>query len=122
MLINLSNHPATDWPVGQKTAATQFGEIRDIPFPNIPPDWDTEPVKTLAYEYLDRIKLIERETGSKPVVHIAGEPVFCFFLIQMLLKENILCITSTTERIVEEESNIKTTIFKFKRFRKYSDV
>ena len=121
MLINLSNHPSSKWDETQLYEANrQFGTVDDVPFPNIPPDWDTEEVKTLAREYFEKIKFTEKEKGEKPVIHITGELVFCFILIQMLLKGGYDCITSTTERIVTEVNNVKTTVFKFKRFRNYS--
>jgi hypothetical protein len=117
MLINLSNHPSLKWDKPQLDAATQFGEILDISFPNISPDWDVAQVEELACDYFKQIKSMAKAWKEKPVIHIAGEPVFCFLLIQMFLKEKFPCITSTTERIVREDGNIKTTIFKFKQFR-----
>jgi hypothetical protein len=122
MLINLSNHPSTKWDKSQLDAATQFGEIRDISFPNISPDWDVAQVKELACDYFKQIKSMAKGWKEKPVIHISGEPVFCFLLIQMLLKEKFSCITSTTERIVREDGNTKTTIFEFKQFRKYEEM
>ena len=120
MLINLTNHPSSSWSISQReTTSLQFGTIRDIPFPNIPPDWNTEDVETLAKEYFEQITSITNETGEKPVIHIAGEPVFCFILINMLLDANFSCVTSTTERIVIEENNVKTATFMFKQFRSY---
>lgn len=120
MLINLSNHPSSKWGEAQRnTAWQQFGDIQDMPFPNITPDWDTDEVETHAGEFYGRIKEIEIEIGEKPVIHITGEITFCFLLIQMLLNDGFRCITSTTERIVKEENGIKTSEFKFKRFRNY---
>jgi len=121
MLINLSNHPhKSKWDHTQLNAANQqFGEIEDIQFPNIQPDWDVAQIETLAREYYEQIKTKENTTKEKPVIHITGELVFCFSLIQMLLKDGFRCITSTTERIVKEENNEKTTVFMFKKFRDY---
>ncbi|MDR0612493.1 MAG: hypothetical protein LBG45_03230 [Dysgonamonadaceae bacterium] len=48
-----------------------------------------------------------------------GEPVFCFLLAQLLLNANITCFTSTTERIVVEKDGMKTSEFRFGRFREY---
>ena len=120
MLINLSNHPSSKWDVKQLNEAyLLFGTVQDESFPNIPPDWDMEQVETLACEYFEKIKSIEKETGAKPTIHITGELVFCFVLIQMLLKDGFRCITSTTERIVKEENNVKITVFNFIKFRNY---
>jgi hypothetical protein len=119
MLINLSNHPSSKWDEAQQKAAASFGKILDISFPSIPPEWDTDQVEILARKYLEQIKAIDLESTERPVVHIAGELVFCYLLIQLLLKEQFLCVTSTTERIVKEEKNVKTTRFEFIKFRAF---
>lgn len=119
MLINLSNHPSKNWETAQIEAASQYGEIIDITFPNIPPYWDTVQVEKLSKEYFKHIKEIKKTEKEKPVIHIAGEPVFCFLLINILLKEDYIVFTSTTERIVEKINNEKISVFKFKKFRKF---
>lgn len=41
MLLNLSNHPSSLWCDEQKKAAeTLFGEIVDLPFPQVDPNGD----------------------------------------------------------------------------------
>jgi len=113
MLINLTNHPSSAWGEEQRNAAIQqFGAIEDMCFPNIPPDSDTKEVEALAAAKYAEIKLKEAELGEKPVIHVAGEQVYCFLLIQLLLKDGFRCITSTTER---DENKV----FHFKRFRRY---
>jgi hypothetical protein len=119
MLINLSNHPSVNWMPEQITTAQSFGKIVDIPFPAIPPDWDTEKVILMAHEYLDKCKQLLNSKNETSAVHLAGEPIFCFVLAQLLLKENITCLASTTERIVTEKNGIKTSEFRFRCFRKY---
>jgi hypothetical protein len=119
MLINLSNHPSTNWQPEQLAAAQSFGEVVDLPFPSIPPEWDTEKVANMAYEYLDKCKLLFHSKNANNVVHLAGEPIFCFVLAQLLLKENIVCLTSTTQRIVTEKNDMKTSEFRFGCFREY---
>ncbi|MEM3373490.1 MAG: hypothetical protein QXF76_04715 [Candidatus Anstonellales archaeon] len=52
-------------------------------------------------------------------VHVMGEMTFSFALVALLLKENVECVDSTTERIVYEENNLKTVEFNFVKFRKY---
>lgn len=37
MLINCSNHPSRLWGDPQKEAAKVYGEIMDIPFPQVNP-------------------------------------------------------------------------------------
>lgn len=120
MLINLSNHPSQNWESTQLEEASEYGKIIDIPFPNIPSQWDTQQIERLAKEYFNRIKEVENTEKEKPVIHIAGEPVFCFLLINRLLKYKYQVLTSTSERISEEEDGVKKSTFKFERFRRYT--
>jgi hypothetical protein len=119
LLINLSNHPSVSWQQPQLEAASVYGEIVDLSFPVISPDWDTAEVETVVREYSDKCKQLLYERSGQSAVHLAGEPVFCFLLAQLLLKENITCLTSTTERIVAEENGTKISEFRFGRFREY---
>ena len=118
MLINLSNHPHSKWDTPQLQAASKYGDILDLPFPTIPATLDTSELIVMAIEYLkkcDEIASIYQHT----VVHIAGEPVFCFLLIQLLLKNGYTCITSTSERVVTENGNKKISTFVFNQFRNF---
>lgn len=121
MLINLSNHPLSTWTEKQiETADKIYNQIIDLEFPLIPPDADEGTVTVLAEDYKNIC--IERLSTSKDknnAVHIMGEMTFCFALVSLLLKENIECIASTTERLVTEENDIKTSKFDFVKFRKY---
>jgi hypothetical protein len=119
MLINLSNHPSISWQFPQLEAAAAYGEIKDMPFPAIHPSWDTEQVRAVANNYFLQCTRCLSDANEKSAVHLAGEPVFCFLLAQLLLKENITCLTSTTERIVAEENGTKISEFRFGRFREY---
>jgi len=128
MLINLSNHPAYKieneekiyiWDGEQLNAISQYGEIVNLPFPNIPPDYTTEQVFDLATEYMNKCVTLIQSSNDESAIHITGEMTFCFVLIQLLLKEGYTCIASTTERIVEEKDGVKKSVFKFVRFRNY---
>ena len=134
MLINLSNHPLPQWSEKQIQEANKlFGEIVDLPFPQINPSCDTSEIRRLANEYLQKIieidnqqKLIKAQTddgvfsGHLVVVHIMGELTFCFMLIDLLRNEGIKCVASTTQRnVIEQEAGKKTLLFSFVRFRDY---
>lgn len=115
MLLNLSNHPSLNWSEAQKqAAAAKYGEIRDLPFPQIDPEWEAAQVRQLAEEYESEIR-----ENNPTAVHIMGEMTFCFKLITRLNAIGILCIASTTERIVMEKEGVKTSTFKFVQFREY---
>lgn len=120
MLINLSNHPSSQWEAPQHQAATEFGEIIDIPFPEIEPEWDANHVEELAKVYLDKILAVASENHAEPVVHLMGEYVFCFNLATMLKANNIKVLVSTSQRqSVMNDDGTKTIKFSFTRFREY---
>ena len=118
MLINLTNHPSARWSEKQKAAADEFGEIVDVPFPQVEASADEQIVKSLAKEYLEKIKKI---VGDNPVVvHVMGEMTFTYSLVSLLKAEDIVCVASTSERIVNEiENGKKEVVFQFNRFRRY---
>lgn len=118
IFVNLSNHPSSNWPVEQKTAAEAFGEIVDMPFPAIPSEADEAAISQLADEYVKKINDLCGE--QRPTVHLMGEMNFTYALVSKLRRLNIECVAATTERIVEELPNgEKKSTFKFVRFRRY---
>ena len=119
MLINLTNHPYSEWTEKQKLAAAEYGECIDIRFPNISPDAEEGEINKLVDTYLEKIKTYSA-VGSI-TVHIMGEHTFCFSLISRMLKLGIRCIASCTSRDVSmEEDGSKQVRFHFSRFREYS--
>lgn len=121
MFVNISNHQTNKWDKDQYNAATEFGSIIDVEFPLIPPVWDSDEVYRLATNYYSRCKNLIADHDSV-VFHVAGEPVFCFYLIQLLLEGGFKVMTSTTQRKVVEEGDKKISVFKFVRFREYKII
>lgn len=121
MLINLSNHPYEKWDQKQlRVAIDKYGSVKDIQFPAIDSMADSEHVFNLAAEYLALCKNIGLHDTSSPIaIHIAGELCFVFHFVTLAKFCNLMCICSTTQRVVTEEKNIKTSIFEFVRFRNY---
>ena len=119
MLINLSNHPYEFWSENQREVASQFGEVIDLPFPNISPDATTDQLLPLIDEYYNRV--VAYGDNSRVVVHLMGEMTFTFMLVARLLQANYRCISSTTERIVKNSTATgeKTVLFQFINFRDY---
>lgn len=115
-LLNLSNHPSTGWSEQQIQAAEQeYGEVIDMPFPNIPSLDSSEDLDKKVLEHLLQIK--EKNVAA---VHIAGEQTFVFRLVKQLKNEGIPCIASTSERNVEyTDDNTKKITFSFQQFREF---
>jgi len=117
VIINLSNHPSSDWNNEQISAAG--GEIIDVPFPAIDPNYDDEEIDSLVSKYFDII-MSYKDKYENIIVHIMGEMTFLFKLVTLLKSKDIQCIASTTDRIVKEIGpNKKEVKFKFIRYRQY---
>ena len=119
MFINLSNHPSEKWDTKQKEAAALYGEVVDLPFPQIPADADEQYVDELSTTYCDFV--LEHD---HPVVMVQGEFTFTYLVIKKLKEHGIAVITSCSERqtkewVDETGRQIKQNVFEFVRFRRY---
>lgn len=121
MLINLSNHPSSNWSEKQlKAAKRKFGKVIDIPFPHISPHLTTEKVKNKTKKFLKYILTILKNSKDKTnAVHLMGEFTFVFHLALLLKKKRISVVASTTQRLVEEKHGKKIVNFNFVKFREY---
>lgn len=120
MLINCSNHPSHLWGAKQKEAASAYGEVLDIPFPQVDPQLDEAGLRQIVGDYAARIEAIGADA-----VFLAGEFTFLFMLVDKLLKdgENVICACSrreTVEFLRADGASEKKAVFVFERFRKYS--
>ncbi len=124
MLLNLSNHSVVDWSEKHLNAAReQFGEVVDIPFPEINPNANENEILELAEKYYSMCKeKILKSDDKINAVHLMGEFTFVFALANMLIDNGIVCVVSTTERRVVEAGDKKISEFKFVKFRKYSRI
>ena len=119
IFLNHTNHPSDKWSNEQISAAKMFGEIVDLPFPNIPPQFDSDDIKKIVAENLQEILKI-----SPAAVLCQGEFNYTFEMVTELKKNNIPVFAATSERIVstltDEDGSIKRiSTFRFVRFRNY---
>lgn len=123
MFINFSNHRTENWGEEQLAAAKSYGEIVDMPFPNVDPLGGENYIASLADEYVEKI-LSMIQNPLQDVVHIMGELNLVFSVVSKLTAKGVTCVASTTERIVVEKVTetgelIKNATFKFCQFRVY---
>ena len=121
MFVNFTNHPSRLWSEKQREAAEKSGEIRDIPFPAVPPDWSIQQVAALAHEYAEQILNLHPDA-----VLCQGEMTMTYQVVSRLLKAGIPVFSACSDRSVEEirlpdGSMQKTAHFVFVAFREYSD-
>lgn len=119
IFLNHTNHPSKNWSNEQISAAKIFGEIHDFPFPNIPPQFDSDEIKKIVSENLQEILKI-----SPAAVLCQGEFNYTFAMVTELKKNNIPAVAATSERFVstiieEDGSNKSISTFRFVRFRSY---
>lgn len=118
MLINFSNHPSLYWSEKQIEDAQLYGEITDIPFPDVSPIASHEELLNLAQDFVQKIVSI---ADSRTVtVHVMGEMTFTFMVVTKLKELGIKCVASTTERKTTYNSDgVKLSEFSFVQFREY---
>ena len=131
MFINLSNHPMHGWDQKQLDAARVLGDYSiEYKFPDINPNWNIDTVEGLAHsifvevaeEMIDPNKLAPNETIW---IHVMGEMTFVHAFIKLcedigsIGSHNIICVASTTKRIVKMKDDKKIASFEFETFRKY---
>jgi len=116
--LNLSNHPLSEWGEEQKQAVLAMGctEIRDLPFPQVPPHASPK----------DVVELAERTVNDVPpsVTHamVMGEFTLTFELVRRLQKRGVRCLVATTTRDVEQRGDEKVVRFHFEGFREYPEL
>lgn len=119
IFFNHTNHPSDKWSAEQKLAAENFGKVIDMPFPEIPPDFNTAEVREMVIKNLNEILKFE-----PAAVLCQGEFNYTVAMVEELKKRNIEVMAATSERIVsaiqeKDGSTKRVSIFKFVRFRQY---
>lgn len=120
MLINCTNHPYEIWNEPQRKAAAAYGEVLDIPFPQIDPKWTPQDLRKLTEDYCKKIK-----SHAPACVMVAGEFTFAFMLVDKLLSDGIKVVCSCSRRMTveikkEDGTNEKQSVFLFEGFREYT--
>jgi len=120
MLINFSNHPSTIWSHEQIEAAKQFGSVKDVAFPAVPPEANEQEIASMADKYAEELKQHISAEKDGSAVHIMGEMTLTFAIVQRLCQHGITCLASTTRREVTfDKDGNKVATFRFIQFRKY---
>ena len=121
MFVNFSNHPHDKWDERQLKAALEYGDVIDIPFPNVDADASEEDILELAKAYSSKILEV---VGNDGAAMVQGEFTLVYAVINLLKENSIKVLSACSERdvteITDEAGNtIRKSIFVFKRFREY---
>lgn len=118
MFINFSNHPSKNWSQEQLEASKVYGEIIDLPFPNVFPNASEKDLQSLTNQYVQKITSMGKDYQT--TVHIMGEMTFTYAVVSKLKDKGIKCVASTTERkTTYNDDGTKLSEFSFVKFREY---
>ena len=117
LFINFSNHPSEGWGEVQMAQAKRYGQVVDLPFPQVDPLMTSEQVRSLAGECVKDI--LDMGDPATMTVHVMGEMTLVFHVVTSLQKLGVHCVVSTTERIATETDFTKVSEFRFVTFRDY---
>lgn len=98
MLVNCSNHPNEWWSEKQRREAVrQWGEITDVPFPNVDPYLTEAEVHQLAEQMKTEILALH-----PAAVMCQGEFTLCHALTSELLRKGVPVVAACSQRCVHE--------------------
>jgi len=119
VFINFTNHPSRNWDEKQLKDALEYGEIIDIPFPQVPATASREELYALAERCVSKI------TEYAPAAVLCqGEFCLAYQVIRRLSEKDVKVVAACSDRKVEEwrredGSMQKEVIFRFVQFREY---
>lgn len=119
IFVNHTNHPSARWSAEQMTAAQAYGELVDVPFPNVDAEGTPAEVAALVEENLAKI------LAHKPAAVLCqGEFNYTFAMVERLKNFGVTTVAATSERVVAEEilpdgSARQISTFRFVQFREY---
>lgn len=114
MFVNFTNHPSNQWDDNQIQAAHIYGEIVDVPFPEVDPMADEAYVAALTDACMEKIQKL-----CPNAVLCQGEFCLAYQVISRCKAMGIPVLAACSKRCVEEDGNRKTVTFSFVRFRRY---
>lgn len=119
MFVNCSNHSSDQWDEDQIKAAEQWGKIVDFPFPYVSAESDEEQIQKIVKEAAEKIMELKPD-----MVMCQGEFTVTYGIVKELKKHGISSVAACSERRAVEEklkdgSVIKTSEFRFVRFRRF---
>lgn len=115
VFVNFTNHSSDTWEEKQLEAAREYGQIVDLPFPNVHPGAGERDVEALGEECCERILRME-----PAAVLCQGEFSLTFFVVTRLREKGIKVLTACSERKVVQSGKIKSSMFEFTGFREYT--
>lgn len=120
MFLNITNHPVSEWPQKQiDFVHEKYGEIVEIPYPQINPTWTNEDIRRAVTELADQI-----DEMHPSAILVMGEFSLIFQMIDCLLQRGHKVLTACSVRNTVVKSNpdgtrTKIAKYDFQCFREY---
>lgn len=92
MFYNLSNHPHANWGNAQLEAARKWGDIEDVPFPEVNAQLNEQDILRVALECVKKIKM-----SKDDAIFVAGEYGFVFPIIDELLSQGKTVLSTASD-------------------------
>lgn len=120
VFVNHTNHPSSTWTEAQRQAASVWGEILDLPFPNVPAEAKEEEICRLTREQAGYIVSLH-----PAAVLCQGESCYTYAMVDSLLHQGIRVLAACSQRQVREYRTAdgqlrRDSAFEFVQFREYS--
>ena len=112
--VNFTNHPSDKWDAEQRRCAQEYGELVDLPFPEVDAEADETVINEMAASYVR--KIVDLNPGA---VLCQGEFCLAFQVASALKAQGITVLAACSKREVKVYGDRKEAFFKFVRFRKY---
>lgn len=84
VFVPFANHPSGSWGVAQRRTAQVYGEIIDLPFPDVPPALSTAEVAALASKWAARILAMR-----PPCILCQGEMTLTARVVRLLQSHSV---------------------------------
>ena len=119
MLLNFTNHAASDWSTDQRQAAQAYGVILDLPFPDVPPELSAAEVAALADDWAAYILAMHPDC-----VLCQGEMTLTARMVRLLQAQGATVVAACSARCATDWTDAagcthRRAEFRFVRFREY---
>ena len=120
ILVNVSNHPSKDWGPDQMSG---WERVVDVPFPNVFPSLEGDQIEDHLNDggFWNSLPM-NLEEDHQMVFFVAGEQVTTFWIVARLQARGFQVVSATTERVAVENDGVKTSTFRFVKWRTFPSL
>lgn len=118
---NITNRPSNEWDKKQLEAAKEFGEIIDLPIPEVPATATERTIHSFAADMVGTMLAKKLTEDCVISALVKGEPTLVYSIVTGAKMEGIQCYASSfAPYTVENSDGTKTVNYEFDHFRAYA--